>query len=224
MHTGDVCGGVAPSLLPKTPGERVNTDRRAARPLARLRRSGALTPVDVPAVDDAALRDRRRARDDPRRDLQAATWRLTAVWLRHASRSPGRATGRPAHRRWLRAVSCPTPAPQLVFQAYVQTVTAQTARWPRLEQARHAPVQPWRLAPVVAALQALRGVQFPVAVTTVAARGDLTRVEHPRHLLHDLGLTPAADARGARRQPGRMTKTGHTPARRALVAGAWASR
>ena len=82
----------------------------------------------------------------------------------------------------------------------------------------------WRFSPVVEALQALRGVQCTVAVTTVAALGDLTRVENPRQRMHSLGLTPSADASGGRRQPGSMTKTGHTPARRALVEGAWAYR
>jgi len=74
------------------------------------------------------------------------------------------------------------------------------------------------------ALQALRGVQGTVAVTTVAARGDLTRFENPRPRMHALGLTPSAYARGARRQQGSMTKTGQTQARRALGEGAWAYR
>ena len=85
-------------------------------------------------------------------------------------------------------------------------------------------MQTWRFAPVVEALQALRGVQVPVAVTTVAALGDLTRLENPRQLMHDLGLTPSESSSGARRQQGRMTKTGNAHARRALVEGAWAYR
>ena len=73
---------------------------------------------------------------------------------------------------------------------------------------------------MVEALQALRGVQCTVAVTTVAELGDLTRFENPRQLMHSLGLTPSAYASGARRQQGSMTKTGNAQARRALVAGA----
>ena len=97
--------------------------------------------------------------------------------------------------------------------------------WPgSLEHARYEPGHTWRFAPVVEALQALRGVQCTVAVTTVAALGDLTRCDTPRPLRHSLGLTPSAYASGARRQPGSMTKTGKSPARRARVEGAWASR
>ncbi len=112
----------------------------------------------------------------------------------------------------------------MVLQAYVQTVTEQTERLQRLAHALHEHVQTWRFAPVVEALQALRGVPCTVAVTTVAALGDLTHFANPRQLMHDLGLTPSAYSSGGRRQQGGMTKTGHTHARRALVAGAWAYR
>jgi transposase len=215
---------VAPSLIPKRAGDRVTTDRRDARQLARLMRSGDLTPVSVPAVDDAAIRDLSRAREETLRDLKAAKWRRKAFVLRHDIRSTGRANWSPAHLRWLSEVVCPTPAQHMVFQEYVQTVTEQTERLGRLALELHAQVQTWRLPPVVEALQALRGVPCTVAVTTVAALGDLTRCDHPRQRMHDLGLTPSEYARGARRQQGRMTKTGNTHARRALVAGAWASR
>src|SRR6266545_3426118 len=123
MKQGSVCWVVAPSVMPTKPGDRVTTDRRDARPWARLMRAGDLTPVSVPAVDDAAIRDLSRAREETLRDLQAATLRRNACVLRHAIRSTGRATGSPAHRRWLRAVVCPTPAQHLGWQADVQTVT-----------------------------------------------------------------------------------------------------
>jgi transposase len=210
--------------MPKKAGDRVTTDRRDAMQLARLMRSGDLTPVYVPAVDDAAIRDLSRAREDTLRDLQAAKLRLKAFLLRQDIRSTGRATWRPAHLRWLREVVCPTPAQQIVFHEDVQTVTEQTERLGRLALARHEQGQTWRLQPVVEAFQALRGVQCTVAVTTVAALGALTRVENPRQRMHDLGLTPSAYSSGARRQQGSMTKPGNTHARRALVEGAWAYR
>jgi transposase len=77
---------------------------------------------------------------------------------------------------------------------------------------------------VVDALQALRGVQFTGALTTVAELGDLTRFENPRPLMKSLGLTPSEYSRGERRRQGGITKTGHAHARRALVEGAWADR
>jgi len=221
---GHRCWVVAPSLIPKKAGDRVKTDRRDAMQLARLMRSGDLTPVYVPAVEDEAIRDLSRAREDTLRDLKAAKLRLKAFLLRHDIRYTGRANWSPAHLRWLSEVVCPTPAQQIVFQEYVQTVTEQTERLGRLELELHEQVHTWRLAPVVEALQALRGVQFTVAVTMVAELGDLTRFENPRQLMNYLGLTPSEHSSGARRQQGSITKTGNTHARRALVEGAWAYR
>ena len=79
---------VAPSLLPKKPGERGTTTRRDAIPLARLRRSGNRTPGYVPQGEAAAMRDLGRARADAIHALQAATLRLKAFRLRQDIR-PG---------------------------------------------------------------------------------------------------------------------------------------
>jgi transposase len=221
---GYACWVVAPSLIPQKAGDRVQTDRRDAVPLARLMRSGALTPVYVPTVDDEAIRDLTRAREDALRDLKAAKFRLKAFLLRQDIRYTGRATWGPAHLRWLSEVVCPTPAQQIVFQEYVRAVNEHTERLQRLEQELTEQVQTWRLPPVVEALQALRGVQFIVAVTTVAELGDLTSFETPRQLMKFLGLIPSESSSGERRRQGSLTKAGHTHARRALVEGAWAYR
>jgi transposase len=218
------CWVVAPSLIPKKAGDRVNTDRRDAVQRARLMRSGDLTPVDVPTVDDEAIRDLCRAREDALRDLKAAKLRLKAFLLRHDIRATGQATWNPAHLRWLSEVVCPTPAQQIVFQAYVRAVNEHTERLQRLEQALHEQVTSWRLHPVVEAFQALRGVQFTVAVTMVAELGDLTRFDNPRQLMQCLGLIPSEYSSGERRQQGSITTAGNTHARRALVEGAWAYR
>jgi transposase len=189
-----------------------------------LARSGDLTPVYVPKVDDEAIRDLTRAREDVISDLKDAKFRLKAFLLRQDIRYAGRANWSPAHLRWLAEVVCPTPAQQIVFQEYVRTVTEHTERLGRLEQELRAQATTWRLHPVVDALQALRGVQFTVAVTMVAEIGDLTRFDHPSELMKFLGLVPSEYSSGQRRQQGGITKTGNTHARRVLVEGAWAYR
>jgi len=182
---GSVCWVIAPACIPKRAGDRVKTDRRDAVQLARLMRSGDRTPVDVPAVEDEAIRDLSRAREDGLRDLKAAKVRLNAFLLRHDIRYTGRATWGPAHRRWLSEVVCPPPAQHIVFQEDLRAVSEHTERLQRLEQERQDPVHTWRLAAVGDALQALRGVQCTVAVTTVAELGDLTRFDTPRPLMAD---------------------------------------
>ena len=151
----DADGGVgAPSRIPPQAGERGKTARRDAVPLARRARAGALTAVEVPQGEEAAMRALTRARADTLRARQDAQWRLTAFWRSHALRSTGRANGSPAHRRWLSAGRCPPPAPPIVLQADVRAGHAHPARLQRLEPARHEHVHAWRLPPVVEALQA----------------------------------------------------------------------
>jgi len=219
-----ICWVVAPSLTPKKPGDRVKTDRRDAVQLARLMRSGYLTPVYVPEVEDEAIRDLARAREDTIRDRKAAKNRLKAFLLRQDIRYDGRANWGPAHLRWLSEVVCPTPAQQIVFQEYVRAVSEHHERLQRLEAELHDQVQAWRLYAVVQALQAMRGVQFTAAVTLIAELGDLTRFENPRQLMSYLGLTPSEYSSGERRRQGTITKAGNTFARRALIEGAWAYR
>ena len=218
------CWVVAPSQIPKKAGDRVKTDRRDAVQLARLLRSGDLTPVYIPSVEDEAIRDVVRAREDVLKDLKAAKVRLKAFLLRQDIRYEGRANWTAAHLRWLANVVCPTPAQQIVFQEYVRAVSEQTERLERLEAELATLVPSWRWAPVVEAIQALRGVQFIAAVTLIAELGDLSRFASPRQLMSYLGLTPSEHSSGERRRQGAITKTGNAHARRVLVEGAWAYR
>jgi transposase len=202
----------------------VKTDRRDAVQLARLARSGDLTAVYVPKVEDEAMRDLTRAREDTISDLQDAKLRLKAFVLRHDIRYTSRANWGSAHLRWLSEVVCPTPVQHIVLQEYVRTVQEHTARLQRLEQELHEHVKAWRLYPVVEARQALRGVPCTVAVTLVADMGDLTRGDSPRALMPCLGLMPSEHSSGEQRRQGSIIKAGHTHARRVLVEGAWAYR
>jgi Transposase IS116/IS110/IS902 family len=129
----------------------------------------------------------------------------------------------PGPRRWLSAVVWPTPVHPIAFHEDVRAMNAHTTRLQRLDQDLQDRVTSWRLPPTVEALQALRGVQATAAVTIVAELGDLTRFESFRELMQFLGLMPSAYTSAEQRRQGAITQAGHTQARRALVAGAWAS-
>jgi transposase len=218
------CQVIAPSLIPKRPGDKVKTDRRDAVELARLLRSGDLTPVYVPSVEDEAIRDLCRGRDAARVTLKAAKQRLKSFLLRLGLNYTGRANWTDAHRRYLAKVVCPTPAQQIAFQEFVRAVDEQVERLERLEHQLTEFASTWRLYPVVESLQALRGVQSIVALTVVAELGDLTRFDNPRQLAAFVGLIPSEYTTGQNRRQGPITKAGNSRARRALIEGAWAYR
>jgi transposase len=221
---GLACHVVAPSLIPRKAGDRVKTDRRDAITLARLMRSGDLSSIYVPQVEDEALRDLSRAREDAMDDLKRGKRRLKSFLLRQDIRYEGRAGWNAAHLRWLSEVVCPTPAQQIAFPEYVRAVTEQQERLQRLEHELRDAVTGWRLYPVVEAIQALRGVELTGAIILMAELGDLTRFDTPRQLMSYLGLTPSEYSSGDRRRQGGITKAGNSHARRALVEGAWAYR
>jgi len=223
-NQGLTCHVVAPSLIPRKPGDKIKTDRRDAVALARLLRSGDLTPVYVPTVEDEAVRDLCRARDAARLTLKNAKLRLTAFLLRLGRHYMGRADWNEAHRRYLAKVVCPTPTQQVVFQESVRAVDEQVDRLRRLEAELLERAPAWRLYPVVQALQALRGVQWLVAITVVAELGDLTRFDNPRQLAAYVGLIPSEYSSGTARRQGGITKAGNGRARRALIEAAWAYR
>ena len=221
----DDCWVVAPSLIPKKAGDRVKTDRRDAVQLARLARSGDLTAVSVPQVEDEAMRDLTRAREDALSDCKDAKFRLKAFLLRHDIRSTGRANWGPAHLRWLSEVVCPTPAQHIVFQEYVRAVhrahrTPPAARAGTPRARASLALAPGGRGPAGPARRASARWPSPL----VADMGDLTRFDTPRERMQFLGLTPSAYSSGERRRQGAMTKAGNTHARRVLVEGAWAYR
>ena len=180
---GHDCIVVAPSLVPKRPGERVKTNRRDAVTLARLLRAGDLTAVWVPDAVHEAVRDLVRARAAASQDLRRKRQQLLSFLLRHGRIYNGRKHWTRAHLRWLAQQQFAHPTQQIVFQDAVDTIEDAATRLRRLDEQVAAIVPSWSMAPVVEAYQAMRGVSFLVAVTFVAEIGDLQRFDNPRQLM-----------------------------------------
>jgi transposase len=218
---GQSCEVVAPSSIPKRSGERIKTDRRDAMLLARLDRSGDLTPVRVPGAADEAVRDLVRARDDGVRECRNARHRLKALLLRNGIPYAGKTSWTGAHLRWLATLKLEHSAQQIGFQEYLHSITEATARIQRLEQAMREALADWSLKPLVQALISLRGVQLIAAMTLVAELQDFLRFESPRKLMAFVGLVPGEHSSGPKRCQGSITKAGNSAARRMLVEIAW---
>lgn len=215
------CEVVAPSSIPKRSGDRVKTDRRDAMMLARLSRSGELTAVRVPGAADEAVRDLARSREDAVRECRNARHRLKALLLRSGIAYAGKSAWTAAHLRWLATLKMEHAAQQIALQEYLHAVTEATTRIGRLEQAMRQTLPEWSLAPLVQALQAMRGVQLVAAMTLVAELQDFLRFDNPRQLMAYVGLVPGEHSSGPKRRQGSITKAGNSAARRMLVEVAW---
>lgn len=214
---GIECTVVAPSLIPRRPGDRVKTDSRDAITLARLLRSGDLTAVWVPDEAHEALRNLVRARADAKADELRARHRLSKFLLRHGLRPPATVRAWSAkYETWLRHLEWTTAADQVVFDDYHATVRAASERVRRLETALMQQATSSPQVRTIAALQTLHGIGFLSAVTIVAEVGDLRRFATAPQLMAYAGLVPSEYSSGASRHRGHITKTGNGHLRHVL--------
>lgn len=218
---GYCCEVVAPAKIPRTPGDRVKTDRRDALQLANLARAGVLVPVVVPDARDEAIRDMSRARVDAVRARLKARQQLKAMLLRHGRRYSGKTSWTAAHERYLATLTFDHTAQDIAFVEYRQAVAESHTRVERFNQALAQQVEQWRMRHVVYALMTLRGIDLVAATTLVAELGDLRRFARPRELMGYVGLVPSEHSSGTKRRLGAITKTGNSHARRVLVEAAW---
>jgi len=219
---GQECIVVAPSLIPRRPGDRVKTNRRDAVSLAKLLRAGELTAVWVPDPGHEAMRDLTRARDTAVMDLRSKRQQLSAFLLRQGLHySQGKTTWTKAHMHWLASQKFERVEQRIVFEEMMLAMRQAQERLERLQQAIRAAVPDWSLAAVVVALMAMRGLDLISATTLLAEIGDLSRFQSPRELMAYLGLVPSEQSTGETIKRGPITKAGNRRARRMLVECAW---
>lgn len=222
---GATCIVVAPSLVPQKPGERIKNDRRDALKLARLLRSGDLTSVWIPDETHEALRDLSRARGDARIDLLRHRHQLGKFLLRQQLAPDKKLTPwTKGYRTWLEALPLPHPSHQIVLRDYLAAMDRAAERLAELEkelalQAAHSPQ-----APVIAGLQAFRGIALTTAIVLVAELGDLRRFPSARDLMGYTGLVATEHSSAERHHRGHITKTGNASVRHVLVEAAWQYR
>ena len=214
---GVECEVVAPSMTPTRSGDRVKTDKRDARKLARLLRAGELSAVYIPEATDEAMRDLCRARTDAVDDRRRSRHRLKGFLLRHGYRYQGKSSWTAAHERYLRELVLPHPAMKAILEEYLIAIAAAGERIARCEAAMHDLLEQWRLKPAVRALMAMKGFQTVAAMILVSELGEVHRFAHPRQVMAYFGLVPTENTSSDKRRQGRITKCGNAHARWLLV-------
>ncbi len=216
------CMLVAPSLIPRKPGERIKTDRRDARKLAQLFRAGLLTEVQPLTEEDEAARDLSRAREDLREDLVRARHRLGKFLLRRAiTFTPGKRAWTLAHRRWLKSLRFDNPTDAVVVADYLLAIEQIEERLKNLVvHIERLAIDP-RYAKAVATLRCFRSFETITAVGVAVELHNFERFTAARRLMSFVGLIPGEHSSGERRRQGAITKTGNSHVRRLLIEAAW---
>jgi transposase len=222
------CAVVAPSLVPKKPGDRVKTDRRDALKLTRCHRNGDLTAVWVPDEASEALRDLVRQREAAKQDQLRARHRLTKLFLRTGQRPPlGLKPWTERYWRWLGQVRYAQPAQEVTRLDCMNEVEHMSARVKRLEEAILEVVKqaPQAMQELIRGLQALRGIAHISAVTIAAELGNISsRFQSARKLMGYSGAFPSEDSSGERTRRGGISKAGNAHLRRIVMESAWCYR
>lgn len=214
------CVVAAPSKINRAPGDRVKTDTRDARLLARLLRLDDLTPVVIPTVEQESARDLVRLRFDNRSDLMSARHRLSKLLLRHGYVYSGGKAWTGAHERWMNQIHFTNAGTATAFEESRELVTHLEARRDRLDHQIAVMAANSTFTPVVTNLCCLRGVATLTGFALAVEIGDWTRFTGSS-IGAFLGLTPTEHSSGGHRRQGAITKAGNTHARRLLIESAW---
>jgi transposase len=208
---------MSPSKTERKPNDKIKTDKRDAKNIAKLFRNGDITEVRVPPALDEAVRDVCRARTDGSDDLARAKQRLNSFLLRNGFRYSGKTRWTPGHMRYLRHLVLPDDAQKIVLEEYIQAIDSAIERRARLADKMKQLLLAWEWKPVVDALMACKGFQEVAAMTLISELGDLRRFDHPRKLMAFLGLVPGEHSSGSKRRQASITKCGNSHARWMLV-------
>jgi transposase len=217
---GIQCAVIAPSLIPRRPGERVKTDRRDALKLALLYRAGQLTQVQVPTEEQESVRSVVRLRETLRREVVASRHHvLKFLQVRGLAYRDGR-NWTERHWRYLRGLRF-EGAQAIAYSEYLGMLEFKLDRLKEVERQieRLSVEEPYKGA--VARLRCYRGIDTLSAMVVLSEVWDFTRFATAAHFMSYLGLVPQEHSSGSTRRQGSITKTGNTHCRRVLVESAW---
>lgn len=219
---GVSCDVIAPSLIPRRPGDHIKTDRLDARNLARLHRAGELTKIRVPSPEEEAVRDLVRVREDLKEDQRRAVQRIKAFLLRHGKAFPSRRGFNEVHQAWARGLRFDQDHAQAAFDYLLGAFEVRKAQLSSLDQMLDEAASAPPLVGPIQVLRCFKGIDTLSALTIQAEVCDFTQFANASAFMAFVGLVPKEHSSGERTRRGSITKAGNAHLRRVLVEAAWA--
>jgi transposase len=215
------CDVAAPSLTPFKPGDRVKTNRRDARKLARFHRSGELTLIAVPDEKREAVRDVVRGREAVLKRVVALRNQITKLLLRYGLRYRDGKAWTKRFWTWLAGLEVKNEDSRFVLDELISALNSALDQLGRFDDRIEAASKGEQYAPYVAALRTLRGIDTLSAMTILVELGDLRRFARAPQLMGALGVVPGENSTGDTHTRLPITKTGNAHIRRVLIEAAW---
>jgi len=220
-RSGVYCDIVAPSLIPVQGGNRIKTDQRDAKKLARYYRAGELTMVYAPTEEQEAVRDLVRCREDIREDVRRYKQRIGHFLLRRGNIYSGKCNWTGLYYDWIRGLSFEHKSDQSTLNHYMNNLALLELDLKSIDSeiVKIAKTDPYREK--VAALTAFRGIAEFTAMVIITEVIDFRRFKSPKMLMAFLGLVPTEYSSGGKEQKGSITKCGNSQVRKAMIESSW---
>jgi transposase len=220
-QVGCRCRVIAPSLVPRKPGERVKTDRRDAKKLLAMLKSGLLTEVHAPNEQQEAARELTRLRETAAENLKRIRHQLLKFLTRHGHVYRNGRHWTQKHITWLRTIQFTEPMLANVFENYFNQMIYCIGRLEALDKEVELLADSQEYKEIVGLLCCFHGIGTLTAISILTEIFEFGRFQSPRHLMSYLGLTPSEDSSGDKQKKGPITKTGNKRIRRLLNESAW---
>ena len=215
------CIVIAPSLIPRKPGERIKTDRRDAKKLLTLFKAGLLTEVHAPDQKQEAARELTRLRETAKDNLKRVRHQLLKFLTRHGYVYRDGKHWTQKHIVWLRGIVFTELMLTNVFESYFNEMVYCIGRLENIDKELELLANSEEYKQVVGVLCCFHGISTLTAMMIITEIFDFGRFESPRNLMSYLGLTPSENSSGDRQKKGAITKTGNKRARRLLNEASW---
>ena len=221
-NLGHKCDVIAPTLIPRKPGDKVKTDKRDSENLARYHRSGQLTKVWVPDIEHEGVRALVRARQDIVEAYKKSRVILLTFLKMCNIPSPKGERWTIKFFSWLEDLKFETPSHQITFETYLTMVKGNKNLLNEVNKNIEYSFDSWSLKPLVEGIMAMRGISLVTGITIISELGDIGRFKSPRQLMSYAGIVPSEYSSGDKRTQGHITKAGNGTLRKALIESAWA--
>ncbi len=214
------CAIIAPGSIPRSMGDRIKTDRRDARKLAKYFASGLLTECFVLDAELRAVRGLLRSREGLVTNLTSS--KNQVIHFLHAQGhcyNPGRYWTK-RFKAWINKVNLDQPYDEITLRGYLNDVAYFQSRIEHIEKDILRASESFPLKKQVQILQGFRGIGLISAMHLMCEVGDFRRFDRPTSLMAYLGLVPSQRSSGNTIRTGSITKTGNAHARKVLVSAA----
>ncbi|MBU0994888.1 MAG: IS110 family transposase [Proteobacteria bacterium] len=213
---GFECDVIAPSLIPRKPGDHRKNDFRDAVNMVQQYSQGNLSIVHPPTEEEESIRSLIRCRLAMKENEKHIKQQINAFLLFHGLHW-GKTKWTVKHRQWLSNCQMRDEYSKNVLDEYIGHLNYVSARIECLDELIEKVAASDIYASAVKELRALRGIGTLTAMLLIAEITDFKRFPNPKSLISFMGLIPSENSSDGKEKGGGITKSGNGRCRKQLI-------